>query len=431
MKVFIIKNKISEDVYVVKNKLNFCKQHNLTPRLLDYTIKGASSTRYQPWHKNYQIVEKINFIESINGDTYLWDNGVLGYCKRDDGTSIIYKDSVNNSELEKENDFLQKELKKTLKQKQKLQDLLNLNRKLGREQYRYENFIDVLKDTFKDLIKSNVPKYRKPLVERNTDNIAVLTLSDWHIGEKVDEVNNYFDSDIARIRAEIIFNKFEEEIKMREIDEIYILMLGDFIFAQSIINRPDMKLSSEFPEVQSAIECFKILASLIDRLAEKYKITLAGVIGNESRFSNHMAISTLKNEASNNLDTLIFEMLRQRYLHNRNITFIGGCDEIESVVEVGETKFLITHGHSKNINHKELDKSFINIKARLEPIYGQIDYMALGHIHSTLIMDRVFRNSSLVGSNSYSNDLGFAKSFVAQNMFIIEGEKIKAMSIGV
>ncbi len=437
MKVFIIQNTKGETFHV-KNKIRFCEKFGITPRLLDYTIKGSSKTRYQEWHKQYKIKDIVKFIESEDGDKILWDSGIKGYFLKD------YKEDNKEPEREKVNiqnyttvnpnkeeiESLQKELIKTHRQKQKLQDQLNLNRKIMREQFRYENMCELVINNCKDYLREGVPTNKHINNYKFKNSKAILTLSDFHLGEKVEETNNYFDSEVAQIRTENIFKQFEKEVDMRKIDEVYILMLGDFIFSQDI-NRSDMKLSGEFPEIQSAIKCFNILSSVIDKLVIKYKVNISGVIGNESRFNSHYHTSTLQKEARNNIDTLIFEMLRNRYENNHNINFIGDCDVIEDVISIGGKSFLMTHGHQKYMNHKDLDKTFVNIKARLEPIYGEIDFMVLGHIHSTLITDRIARNSSLVGSNSYSNELGFPRSFVSQNMIIIEDDSIKTIPLRV
>lgn len=438
MKVFVIENKKGE-IFNVENKTRFCKEFSLTPRLLDYT-KGVSKNRPQEWHKEYKISEIVNFIESDDGEKVLWDNGVNGYflksLNEEKTKSKIVEDIIDEkytyvSPNEEEIKSLQKELTKVHRQKQKLQDQLTLNKKIMREQFRYENMCDVVRNSCEELIKDGVPKVREVELDSSNSSIAILTLSDWHLGEKIEETNNYFNSEVASDRAQKIFEQFEKEIYLRNIDEIYILMLGDFIYSQSVMTKPDMKLSGEFPEITSAINCFKILAPLIDRFTESYKVNLSGCVGNESRWNNHMNMSTLKTEAQNNLDTLIFEMLNQRYSNNPNVRMIGNCDEIESVIEIGNRRFLMTHGHQKFMNHRDLDKTFVNIKARLEPIYGEIDFMVLGHIHSTLVTDRIARNSSLVGSNSYSNELGFPKSFISQNMLLIEDNVIRVMPLNI
>lgn len=430
MRVFIIKNKISEDIFVVRNKQRFCSKYNLTPRLLDYTVKGASATRYQEWHKEYQIVEKLEFVPDGKGDRALWDTSEKGYCVKESGKHFREeKVQETNNEMERENELLRKELTKTLKQKQRLQDQLNLNRKLGREQYRYENICDIIINNYKDLINSNVPTSKYIEKPYNEDISAVLCISDLHWSQKVEESNNRFNMSIADIRLGRIFDQFQDEIELRNITDVNLLFLGDLIHAQSILTKPDMKLSGEVPEIQAGLMCFQTLAKYIDRLVERYNVTMAGVVGNESRFSNHMLPSNLQQEARNNIDVMIFEMLKQRYRNHSNVYFTNDGDELENVVEINGKKILLTHGNSPAINHKDLDKSFIHIKARLEPIYGEIDYMVLGHIHSTKILDRVFRNASLVGSNSYSNTLGFSKSFVAQNMMIIDINDTKVFSL--
>lgn len=428
MKVFIIKNKISEDIYVVKNKKYFCKRFNLTPRLLDYTIKGASANRYQPWHKNFQIVEKLNFIESDDGDMALWDNGLKGYCKRNDETHFSYKSESRCLELEKENETLQNELKKVLKQKQKIQDQLNLNRKLGREQYRYENFLDVLKQACSNIIINNKPVS----IYKNTyksNEVAMLTLSDLHFGQLVKLPTNYFDSEVADLRLGKIFDEFIYEVEKRGIKDVYIALLGDLIHAQSVLTKPDMKLSGEFPEVQATIYAFQIISKYIDKLVEKYNVNICGIVGNESRFSNHLLPSNLQSEARNNMDVVIFEFLKQRYRGYKNVVFVNNGDEMTDVINIKGKNIVLCHGN--NLSHSSLEKSVLGLRNRLASAYGEIDFVVLGHIHSTMIGDKYARNASLVGSNAYSDSLGIVESTISQNMLIISKDIIRAYSLNV
>lgn len=430
MKVFVIKNKISEDIFIVGNKKRFCAKFNLTPRLLDYTVEGASSTRFQEWHKNYKIVDKFVFIEDKQGDRVLWDNGLVGYCVKEDGEHFKDKPKAKTVEMESEIEALQKELTKTMKQKQKLQDQLNLNRKLGREQYRYENFIDVFRESCKEMIESGVPVCKDYYIKKGNET-AILMLSDLHFGEIIDEINNSFDLEIAEDRLSVIFSKFKKEVDLRGIKDVHLFLLGDFIFASNPITRPDMKASSVLPEINAGIHCFKVLASQIDDLVKKYNVNISGIVGNESRFHNGIHMSTLQSEAKNNVDTMIYEMLMQRYRNTLNVKFIGNGDCLEEVVEVNGNRFLLIHGHQKYVKHANLEKSFIEIKARLEDYVGEIDYMCLGHIHSTLISNRVFRNGSLPSSNSYSNELGFSKSYVSQNMLIVRENEVYCIALEV
>lgn len=431
MKVFIIQNTQGE-LFNVKSKVRFCETFGITPRLLDYTVKGASKTRYQEWHKKYKIKDIVEFIESEDGEKVLWDSGVKGYFLKDSKEEINKHKIIEESTEEKYNYVspneeevknLQKELTKVHRQKQKLQDKLTLNNKIMRNQYRYENMCDVVIKSCNEHIKNGVPKLKEINKSIGKDEV-VLVISDTHIGQNVQESNNSFNYEIACMRLNNIFNNFIHEANIRSCSSVTVLMLGDLIHCASIIKH-DMYASAEFLEVEATLKCFNLLASQIDRLVSKFnKVSLASVFGNESRFNSQYHPSNLQKDAKNNLDVMIFAMLQERYKNSENVIFINDGDELESVVTIRNRNILMTHGNSNAINHKDLEKSFINIRARLEPIYGELDAMVLGHIHSTAISSKVFRNASLVGSNSYSNFLGFAESPVSQNMLVVSENRI-------
>ncbi|MGL5965274.1 MAG: hypothetical protein ACRCZ2_12890, partial [Fusobacteriaceae bacterium] len=364
-----------------------------------------------------------------NGDRVLWDTNERGFCVKEDGNH--FKDArVHPSvETERENELLQAELSKALKQKQKLQDQLNLSRKMVRGQNRSDNFSEIMIESCKEIINNFEKKKIKQDRHVDMDSSAVLVISDTHYGQLVQEVNNYFDLEVADDRLESIFNQFEKEIELRGIGDVNILLLGDLIHAQPVgsSKKTDMKASGIIPEVQSTIMCFKSLSANIDRLAERYNVSIGAVVGNESRFNSHINPSNLQSEARNNMDVVIFEMLKQRYRDLPNVSFLNNGDELESVVEINGKSILMTHGN--NLGHQNLEKSVVGMRTRLEKVYGDIDFTVLGHIHSCLIGDTYLRNSSLVGSNGYSNSLGIIESTVSQNCMIINEDGIKAFSL--
>ena len=447
MKIFKIENKEGR-IFYVRDKKHFCEKFNLTPRLLEYTLKGSSKTRWQEWHKDFKIVEKCSFVEAIKGDITLWDSGTCGFVapitnktaedrleglsSRIGGRIIISGDTelvdtkkINPSLAEAldELESTKTLLKKALREKQGLHDKLLILNRLGREQYRYENLSDVILKKFDTLIKSSVPVFGK--IERtNLNKEAILMLSDLHIGQWVEETNNTFDLETAYIRLGNIFDKFITQAEGLGISKVTVACLGDFIHAQSVMSKPDMKLSAEFPEVQASIECFKLLAHNIDKLVTHFDVDLIGVVGNESRFSNHYVPSNLQKEAKNNMDALIFFMLKERYSDNTNVNFLNDGEDLEVVTTIQGHNIYMTHGNGGYIKHMDLENSLTKINDRLSPIYGDISAMLLGHIHSTLITNRVFRNSSLVGSNAYSNHLGFSRSTASQNMLVVTEDQI-------
>lgn len=426
MKIWIIEN-TSGKQYFVRDKEEFCKLFNLTRRLLDYTVKGASKNRYQPFHKGFKIVEKIDVVEDPYGDIEIFGSDMR--CKRLIATEHKPKIDVginlNTKDIEDENRYLTKELKSMVKQNQRLRDKLNLFRKLNREDNRFSNLSEEFNSVFKEIIGES--KSEIVFVSKKTDSSKsmVICLSDWHIGQLVSTNNNYFDLDVAYKRVDRLLEEIEHILSTENVDTITIAMLGDFIHAQSITTKPDMKLSAEFGEVRASVECVKLICYMLEML--KYfeiPIQLAGVIGNESRFSNHLLPSNLSSEAKNNLDYLIYQGLKLRYSGDVNIKFLNEGDDVHYVLNIKDKNILCLHGY--DINHKTLSNSLMNKAVIVNG--GNIDYSIFGHIHSTYISDDFARNASLVGANAYSEALNIPKSYVSQNVLLV-GEDIKAIPI--
>lgn len=429
MKVFKIINLDTKEEYYTGNKTEFAKENNLTLRLLDYTQTGERNH-----HKGYKVIGVKTFIESDDGDIILWKTNKKGYiindcvseenvksCKKISGTDFV----VTNEKIDIE--IYEKEISALRKRVQKLNDALILNRKNNRLNFRYENWLEETASQLSDLLKYDYPERILRKLDSSNVETAIMQLSDLHFGQKVDISDNLFDMDIARERLKRYFDKAIEEIEKRNIINVHIAFVGDLIHSASMITKPDMKLASEYNEVEATGLGFQALAENIDYLVDKYNVSFSGVVGNESRFSNHLPHTHLDSEASNSMDYMIYFLLKERYKNLKNVSFLNEGNKIESVVNINGKNFALIHG-DQVLNHTMLNKSVWSFKGRLSETFGKIDYVLMGHIHETYISNDFARNSSLVGSNSYSIAKGIPFSTPSQNLIIV-GEDIKAMGI--
>lgn len=441
MKIFKIVNE--QMVFYVKNKRKFCEKMGLTLRLLEYTQTGERNH-----HKGYKIESVDTFIQTDkeNGSIRLYGTDIYGYILTVEEKKKITKaiDEVDNmykkaEEKQKNNikedtgltiESYEKEISKLRKELQRTRDNLNLNRKENRKDFRYENFLTELKVELKSELKRNLPKATYEYNPYCVNDVAILQISDLHFGQKVELDDNIFNLVEARKRLDTYFDKCIIEIEQRGIEHVYVALVGDLIHSASMLTKADMKLASEYNEVEATILCFRALAKNIDRLVEKYNVYFCGVVGNESRFANHMYHTNLESEASNSMDYMIYAFLEERYSNYDNVVFVNSGKTLESVVAINGKNIGLIHG-DKGFNHSSLNNSVWKFKARMSQTYGSVDYVLLGHIHETYISNEFARNSSLVGSNSYSAlAINIPFSTPAQNLIIV-GDDIRAISVPV
>ena len=172
--------------------------------------------------------------------------------------------NLGNEEQENTTDeYLVKKYQASLKTIQKLRDENNLLRKSARETFRGEQAVEDIKSKLYSMAKDlsgvdfimNWGKEKEPIEIKN-NNIGILVLSDWHIGKLVNLDGNKFSEDIAVQRLNKLYEKVREQIYTYELTELRVILLGDFIHAQS---RLDMKYQGQYVEIESGLKCFYLI----------------------------------------------------------------------------------------------------------------------------------------------------------------------------
>jgi hypothetical protein len=130
-----------------------------------------------------------------------------------------------------------------------------------------------------------------------------------------------------------------------------------------------------------------------------------------------------------NFDYMLFQQLKARY--GRTCNFINDGDCLEQVFKVKDKNILIVHGDK--LNHSNLSKTLSTIRDKYMGNYKiYIDYLILGHLHSTLIGDGFARSSSIVGANEYSyNGLNLSGNDISQLGHIVYDDEIVSIKVGV
>jgi hypothetical protein len=313
---------------------------------------------------------------------------------------------------------LEKENAKLRKQLQKSRDDLRILRKDDRSMYRnnevYSNFIDSLMDYVDNRCDNYTPCRIKP-IDENLQKQMILCFGDHHLGQKISLPTNEFNMDVARQRLFKYVNKSLEYAKSMNISNITVLWVGDGL---NLDDRLDQLLTNQYTRAESFLRAFDLYCEIVEYLLNKgYEISMAGIVGNESRMKGHEHMSNVDDVAKDNLDYMVYQMLKRKY--KNYITFINDCDKLEDMIHVNGHEIIILHGN--NIKHSNLDREIKSVKERWFTYSGiWADYAMLGHIHSPLITSDYARSSSLCGENSYSDKkLNISFSSVSQNMFIV------------
>lgn len=414
-RVFEIINLNTQEIYYVANKQQFCKDKNLTSRLLDYTLDGTRNH-----HKGYKLIGKYEFILSKDGDKNLYENNVKGFIVK-----------VVNS-FDKKEELMEKEIYKLRQKNQSLQDNLRINRKINRQTFReqdiLENFINksielLSKKIEVAPIKIDTDSNKKCDLSCNISNSLLVQLSDLHFGKTVDLPNNKYNFKIAKQRLDKYLLKIKDIIKKYNIDNVHIVFTGDIFTLDTYM---DALLTNECNRAESFVEGLDIISDFLNNIS-KYSnsVRVVGVTGNESRIRTTEYHSNLDMLSSDNFDTLLFKMLSRLF---KNISFENNCDKINDVIKIGRFNIAFTHGDKLG---KQSFDDILKFKTKMiNETNNPIDFVIFGHIHQTLITPLYARSGSLVGADSYSyNGLNIPYNTPSQNLYIIDDENITPIEI--
>lgn len=277
--------------------------------------------------------------------------------------------------------------------------LADVRRRLNkdiRENARYKNNIDILRDCIGDL-ESYKPFKVIDITGSYENYVAVLNFSDLHAGINIRNHFNVYNMDICKERVQRLTELTINKCVKDEVSKIHILINGDLISGsihKSLVANADVSL------VNSITMASEIISNMIYEIA-KYipTVSVHMAIGNHSRMNPN------KNEHidRDNFEYLIFEFIKLRLSSIDNVLFADNtyADNIMDFY-IGDKLYIATHG-DKDTNIKKVASgitSLTNIKPKA---------IFLGHLHHYISEDFngciVKYNGSIVGTDDYAVNL--------------------------
>ena len=305
-----------------------------------------------------------------------------------------------------------KENVKLAKQKQRLQDLNRIERKAFREQVRVENAVAELQKEILELLKKkSLPKsaFRLKKIPKSNKVGGVVHITDTHFNELIELEHNKFDFGIASQRLRKFVESAKTYFKAFGVKDICVCMTGDLINSD---RRLDEKLSQATNRAKAVLLSVTILEQMLLDLQRDFNISVAHVVGNESRITED--IGWVEDVASDNYDTIIHGVLKHLF-KNSNIKFFDGNSN-QRVIEIVGQNILLQHGHQRGSTN--IQKNLQSTKGLLASQGVKVDFILLGHYHNCKSGDIYSQGSSLAGANAYSNDALQLESRASQNIHI-------------
>jgi hypothetical protein len=247
----------------------------------------------------------------------------------------------------------------------------------------------------------------RSLYDEYSPEVACLTLSDWHIAERVYKNSviglNDHDTLIASNKLWTIVEKFCTIVRRHEamypISSIWIPVLGDM--SNGSIHQ-ELILSNDLLDIPACILVSRLMIMVLERIKCLGKpIRVDCVVGNHPRTTEKMPTSV---QAVTSLDWLAYIMVQQ-YFEGDPLVTIYAHESQQAFVQIMGHSVIVEHGYGcSGKNMSELDNSIRAIfdSKEVRSFTGNagpaIDFVCLGDKHVPTVGPGYMINGSLSAS---------------------------------
>ena len=303
---------------------------------------------------------------------------------------------------------LQSKKDEEYKERIRLQDARREYNKELRAEARYENLVNIMKDCLSDVATSNIEFGKKHLhIENKKSKYAILMLSDWHYGALCDSQWNYYDINVAQLRAEQLVAKTQSYILSLGITDLIVEINGDM--CEGMINIGN-RVASEESVVEQIINVSKLLSKCILSLKPYVNsIKVVTTLGNHGRLTPNRKEQADERE---NFEMLIPEFLRLTLGDDIPIVTSQGLDFVK--YEFDDKIICLSHGHHDKA------KSAIDNMIRVYKVVP--DEVHLGHWHHMSDLNdsniHVVVNGSIKGVDDFGLKATRCTTQPSQNLIV-------------
>ena len=298
---------------------------------------------------------------------------------------------------------------------QSLRSTRKLNSKVSRESTialdalnSRDQFLEEIQDLvakLPKLAKVKIPEIKVPKGKRST---IELLLSDIHYGKKTKTVDLKVIRQRMRQYISVALFKIRKESETYDINEVLVGCLGDII-ESSTMHGEESLVGCEFGNAkQMAVAIESIYADFLVPLFELaaelgFQVTFIGVPGNHDRFGKS---KTFHNPGEERLTYTIYKTL-QFFCEQQGIDvkFVIPTESY-AIYKIYGAYILYEHGDKIPLSRIGTERHLSN---RSTQFGRQLTGMRMGHYHELVMWGRgrCIVNESVVGPDSYSDELGY------------------------
>lgn len=330
--------------------------------------------------------------------------------------SLKSSDEQRSTELEHRRDALDKEIDEMLLEKRELQLMRREFNKSRRDYADMELFKRDVKRALKNGITVVPDKLddRKPLSESN-GSVLVVSLSDIHIGAKVDVDGYEYNESIAKDELSKYASKVVQYARFSNPGAIYIENLGDSIEGAYMRYNQSYEISLKLS--QQINEAIRLVSEFVINVAKNTGVPViySGILGNHDRANGNKK----DNLPDDGFSTVLNEAIKMIVEQTDYDIKVKEPDKVtEDHISVNGANIKFVHGDLQNIAKPET----IAISSQFDSI--RYDALVGGHFHSLSIHEEsglVIQSGSLIGPTSYSERLHYRASR-SQVMLDVSGD---------
>lgn len=305
------------------------------------------------------------------------------------------------------------------KEKQKLFDERAAYNKVLREQGRRESMYDIVKRAIEDY------RYERfdytPTIIEDSDNDAIIHLTDVHCGVDIESPFNVFNSNILEQRLKKYLNEIFEIQKTYNSQNAYLILGGDLI--QGLIHT-NARIEAKENVVEQIMKVSDYISNFIFELSKIFQnVEVHTTAGNHSR-STASKEEAIRKE---NFDLLV------PYACKKDLKFVENVKFVDNYLECDIAHFMVrghsiyaTHGDKDTKNNVVYHMTQFARKANL-PLP---DICYLGHRHTnglTTVDDvKVIESGCVDGMDGYAIDKRLVGTPEQTVTIITEKRRIKA-----
>ena len=312
--------------------------------------------------------------------------------------------------------------------KKKLDDLLRMLSKIQKEKALLHLELDETLGVVNT--PAEIPEWTLPSKDARTisDNIPVLLVSDFHYGENVNpqEVpdGNCYSVNVAEARWDRLIKNtiLKTRTKGKASKGIVVCFLGDDISGDI---HDELKETNDKTPIEACMDVAALKVKMLKTFEAEYgKVWAISVMGNHGRTTQKPQSKGL---IKHNYDSLVTAIVQKQLAHDKNISFYTPKSG-EAYFELCGYNFLATHGDRIGSRGGQ---GFIGCSATIargqhktRQAYAQIgkpiDWMLIGHFHTTMVLEHTIANGTTVGYSQYARDLRLEPALPSQTLFYVD-----------